>query len=297
MTSLAVVHAVVLTWRDRARASAAVGRLLAQPRIAKVWLVENESDGTAWPTADDRLAFLPQKRNLGFSAGVNVGLACAMDAGADAVLVQNDDAELLGRSVDTLVSELAAGNALGMVAPRVVDMSGRAQALGGAFSRWTMQTDALRDDRLDYLTWACVLVRAQALRDVGMLSDRFFMYWEDVEFGIRLTDAGWGMRVVDSATLVHEGGASHARAGAAVMEYSTFGVVVLARTLDGVAPKVGALLRVLRRLGGALLLRDGGRFVAVARGAWMGIRATAPATAWYPRKARRGEESGRRGPN
>ena len=54
-----------------------------------------------------------------------------------------------------------------------------------------------------------------------MLDERFFMYWEDVEYGFRLADAEVGFAEVAEARLVHAVSSSHARAGSRVLAYAS----------------------------------------------------------------------------
>ena len=48
-----------------------------------------------------------------------------------------------------------------------------------------------------------MLLRTEALRDVGLFDPRFFMYWEDVDLCLRLRAAGWKLAVADDAVIHH----------------------------------------------------------------------------------------------
>lgn len=51
----------------------------------------------------------------------------------------------------------------------------------------------------------CVLVNREALRDVGMLDERFFLYAEDADWSRRCTAHGWRLYIVRDAQAVHHG--------------------------------------------------------------------------------------------
>src|SRR5581483_6976768 len=75
------------------------------------------------------------------------------------------------------------------------DGEDRVQACGG---RVSFRTGLARHnrrivarDRIDYLVGASLLVRWTALRHVGPLDERFFLYWEDTDLSFRLRAAGW----------------------------------------------------------------------------------------------------------
>lgn len=282
------VDAVVLNWRDAGRTVECVRRLQRETLVDRIWLVDNESTGelavSISTEAMRNVIVLPVETNLGFSAGMNIGLTAALRDGADYVLAQNNDAYLHDGSLAKLLNEFRDGE-VGAVAPVILGPDGETQSTGGVFTRWLLRTSDTASGDPDYLTWAAVLLRAEALRDVGLLDERFFMYWEDVEFGLRLGAKGWRQVVARSAHATHESGASHDRAGAAILEYSTFGAVVLARVIGGPRATLGAVVRVAWRVVGNVLRLDWPRARAALIGSVRGLVATGPASAVYPRRS------------
>jgi GT2 family glycosyltransferase len=106
---------------------------------------------------------------------------------------------------------------------------------------------------------------------VGFLDERFFMYWEDVEFGRRLRLRGIPIVEDRRAFVVHEISASHSKASYRIDAYSALGAVVYARiagrgNLLGVCLRIGA--RVLRRLASCEFRRA----LAVLEGTILGMR-------------------------
>ncbi len=60
----------------------------------------------------------------------------------------------------------------------------------------------------DWTSFASVLIRDQVLSDIGLLDDKFFMYYEDTEFCYRAMQHGWRTANVPSAHIVHLRGGS-----------------------------------------------------------------------------------------
>src|SRR5262249_752647 len=58
------------------------------------------------------------------------------------------------------------------------------------------------------LSGACLLVRRSCLESLGGLDERFFLYFEDVDLGLRARAAGWRVRLVPDARAVHALGGS-----------------------------------------------------------------------------------------
>jgi len=64
---------------------------------------------------------------------------------------------------------------------------------------------------VDWLSGACMLARAGALRAVGGFDERYFLYWEDADLCRRLRGAGHHVRYAPSATAVHRVGHSSSK--------------------------------------------------------------------------------------
>ncbi|MEV8134040.1 glycosyltransferase family 2 protein [Microbacterium aurantiacum] len=221
----ATVGAVVLTWRDRELTAACVARLVGHPRVARVIVVDNEADGSIASAFEPNpsLDIVELTSNTGFAVGVNSGLRQLLDdPSLDEFLVINNDATLTHHDIDRLVSALDGDPGLGIVGPRIETPTGTKFSAGGIVNRFTWGIRQPRPgEHPDFLTWACVLVRRSTFERVGLLDERFFMYWEDVEFGFRLREAGVRFSEVPDAVLIHAVSSSHSRAGSRILAYSS----------------------------------------------------------------------------
>lgn len=150
---------------------------------------------------------------LGFGANHNQVINRVVDdASARHVLVLNDDTELAPGAVTTMVAFLDGDADLGAVVPTVVDGEGGVAATRLA---WPTARSWLRADRHDitelpdpahgWLQGSCLLLRVDALRQVGGFDERFFLFYEDVDLSQRLVRAGWRLGTCPEATVVHHG--------------------------------------------------------------------------------------------
>jgi hypothetical protein len=57
--------------------------------------------------------------------------------------------------------------------------------------------------RLNMLSGVSVLLRAAALREIGLFDEDFFMYWEDADLSFRLRSAGWALTVAPEGRIWH----------------------------------------------------------------------------------------------
>jgi GT2 family glycosyltransferase len=222
------VIAVVLNWKDPKNTRQCIRSLQQEQAISQIVVVHNESSTT--PFTDLQKAvfnsnvveeFNPENR--GFSAGINTGVQTALSSHADAVLLINNDATLEAGSLDKLVSAMSSSQ-VGMVAPSILNPDRSLQASGAYAKKNFLSIDEISPEKVNFLTFACVLIKASTFDKVGLLDEAFFMYWEDLDFGLRVKAAGLYLVVVPEATVIHEVSSSRKIAGSRVDLYSAFGL-------------------------------------------------------------------------
>lgn len=283
------IAAVVLNWRDAANTTACIASLAQDGGLNQIVIVDNEADGTLRQALDASEApahvLLERSENGGFSAGVNVGLRYALEAGADFVLVINNDARLHEGALSVMLAAFERDASVGIVGPAILNEDGSLQALGPAIGFPLRIDETAGSTNPDFVTWACVLVSRRLLETVGVLDETFFMYWEDVEFGYRARSAGFKVAIAPEATVAHAVSSSHSIAGDRVQLYSAYGLgrVAARQRHFLLASVIRATLRVGKRVAAGrfrfagdlwLAYRDGLRqteqpaFERVTKDAW-----------------------------
>jgi GT2 family glycosyltransferase len=161
------------------------------------------------------------EHNVGFSAACNAG---ARRANADAVLFLNNDTLVPPGAIARLAQELAADATIGAAGPRLLYADGTVQSAGGTVAASTgggaraficLDGDAPQVNVPgDYiaLTGAALLVRREAFVAAGGFDEAYRNGFEDVDLGMKLWSAGWRVRYVPEAAIVHLEGASRGRA-------------------------------------------------------------------------------------
>lgn len=189
--------------------------------------------------------------NLGYAGNNNVGIRRALEQGADWVFVLNEDTLL---APDGLVKLVEAGEQdlqVGIVGPMVYhyDEPLVIQSAGGYLSRYY---DGLHygQNEVDHgqfsqprpVTWVsgcAILVRREAIEAQGMLDERFFIYYEETEWCLRLAKAGWVILHTPWARLWHKGVQLDYRPRPSVTYYFTRNRFLML-ALQGVSPVIWA---------------------------------------------------------
>ena len=117
-----------------------------------------------------------------------------------------------------------------------------------------------------FLTFASVLIRREVFADIGLLDERYFMYFEDSDFCFRSRIAGWQLAIAaDTAVLHKEGGSADRRMSGRMQRIvTTSGLHFLRRY--AAAPPISMTLFVMSRISKRLVLADLSGLRAVAHG-------------------------------
>lgn len=171
-----------------------------------VTIVDNSSSPeTARLAAERGLHYLDPGANLGFGAGVNMALRALAERGAadDDVLLLNPDARITGDEVDRMHRVLHAERHLAAVgATQSEPDSGAGVRVWWPFpAPWRAWLEAVGLGRFnranDFVIGSVLLMRAEAIAEIGGFDERFFLYAEEVDWQKRATDAGWRIGIAD----------------------------------------------------------------------------------------------------
>jgi len=191
------------------------------PYSAEVILADNASTDDSVSVVHDRyprVVVVQSNTNKGYAAGANLGLTRAR---GEWIFVLNTDLQFPLGSVQTLVSAAQHRPHLGLAGPLLIDKSGKpVSSYGNEPTEWAMFTRMIMARDLEvrpevdgppvqtvpYLVGACLLVRRAALNQVGLMDERFFMYFEDVDWSRRFRAAGWEVALLRDARVIHFGG-------------------------------------------------------------------------------------------
>jgi N-acetylglucosaminyl-diphospho-decaprenol L-rhamnosyltransferase len=229
---------VVVAYRSATELRTCVAPLCDEPSI-RVVVVDNACPERSVETIRDLpVQIVEMGRNVGFAAGCNAGAAVGS---SDAILFLNPDAEIAPHHVNLLARTLDGDPTCGAVGPRIIFRGSgltqksirRRPSLASAFaealflhhvfrnSRWATE-DVLHayDEPLEDAPWligAALCVRRDAFRQVGGWDERFFMYGEDADLGLRLREHGWTLRYEPAAFVLHTGRGSGETSAQSVM--------------------------------------------------------------------------------
>jgi len=172
---------------------------------------------------------LLRRENRGFAAGVNAGIETT---DTEYVLLLNSDAWVMDGAIAVLAAYADAHPEAGAVGPCLRYPDGSPQvAMRGFPTVWRLATQYLllskiaprsrifnafyagdrsrdRVNTVDFIKGACLLLRRDAVEEVGLFDERFFMFCEEADWCRRARDEGWATVYVPAAEVVHVGEAT-----------------------------------------------------------------------------------------
>lgn len=212
------VIAIVLNWNNLPDTLECVESLRCSDYSnLSVWVVDNDSH------EDPTLALLAKypavrvfrnSKNLGYAGGNNTGVRAAMDCGAAYILLLNNDVVVAPDCVRRLVTVAQANRHIGMATPKVFHYHRPDEVYwdGGTID-WHSgdvrhASSALPVEagvaRSEWLNGCSLLVRVAAIHDIGLLDERYFLYFEDADWSVRAVRQGWTNAVVREARAWHK---------------------------------------------------------------------------------------------
>jgi GT2 family glycosyltransferase len=278
MGSTPRVAVVVLNWNGRQATSDCVDALLelSYENRSPIVVDNGSTDGSAAALRDRYrgLHVLETGANLGFAGGMNAALRLLCREEPDYVWLLNNDTRPAPDALGALVALAEREPDLGAIGSVLVagDETDAVQAWGGGrVSFWSglphHHRKPVSREHVHYLVGASLFLRWPAVRDVGFLDERFFLYWEDTDLCFRLRAAGWKLAVAEGSVVRHRGyGSLEFRSPAWDREFTASSVLFFRRhaRLPWAPILVSAGGRLLRRA-----LR--GRW-ANAGATWQGLR-------------------------
>lgn len=164
-------------------------------------------------SAFSRVEVIEAETNLGYGAGMNLGMAHLLELGMDAILLLTHECRLAPDALEVLVRRLEEEPRVGAVGPLLALRSKPSFVFsaGGEIDRRIWRPHHFREPRLvaewsgrppraaDWLDGAALLLRSEAIRERGMLDEDYFLYFEETEYLLKLRNLGWLVECVPAA--------------------------------------------------------------------------------------------------
>lgn len=245
---------VVVNWNQRQLTLDCLTSLREQdyPRF-DVALVDNGSQDDSVPAVRARfpeVTVFENEANLGIAAANNAGIRYALHKGSDYIFLLNNDTAVAPDMLRHLVTAAQSEPDIGAAGPTMLyfDQPDTVWCAGNTIDwrtggskrcREGLRLDALAklsQQQVDFITSCAVCIKQAVLRDVGLMDERYFIYYDETDWFARASAAGWRTVYVPAARMWHKVSAAMGTASPATDYYMNRNVLLfLAENLHGLA--------------------------------------------------------------
>ena len=189
-----------------------------------IFLVDNGSkDGSGDKIAFEfpDINFIKNEINEGFTGANNKALKVILKQNFDYVLLLNNDTEVKPNFLSLLEARMDSDQNLAATQPLILDFPNKNTIWngGGSFNTFfglskTRYNGLIYKPQLkietftEWISGCCILVKIEVIKEVGLLDNRFFAYFEDVDWSIRMTKLGYKLGVVPKSIIYHQSSGS-----------------------------------------------------------------------------------------
>lgn len=186
----------------------------------KIIVVDNASTDNSYEILKDKIdnqvILIESEKNLGFAGGNNIGISYALENGAQAVLLLNNDT-LVEPDFLSYMMENFKDPKVGIVGSKIKYESKRDTLwFAGGEILWDKfyakhygekeKDSGTYDERkeITFTTGCSMLIHKTLLESIGLLSEEYFMYFEDVDYCARATEKGFKIIYEPKAVIYHK---------------------------------------------------------------------------------------------
>jgi len=218
------IAAIILNWNTAADTLACVDSIHAidNPNLSVI-IIDNASTDSSWEklrqvASTTDITLIQSGANLGYAGGNNVGIRAALDWQADYIWILNPDTTVDPRCLNELLKAAEEHPRAGIFVPKILykDRPRTIWYAGGDYDLMRAQTNhwglgAEDEGRFDYTsckvtfaTGCSLFVRRNVFEQIGLLDERYFLYWEDTQFSGKALRAGYDICYVPAARVWHQ---------------------------------------------------------------------------------------------
>jgi N-acetylglucosaminyl-diphospho-decaprenol L-rhamnosyltransferase len=231
-----MIDVVIINWNSGSLLRACTQSLLSNDQknlIRKIIIVDNFSNDHSQHQIpnDHRIILIQNNENLGFSKACNQGF---LNAEADYVLLLNPDAEVLDNTLEAALECMNMHSNVDILGVQLLDeRNGKVQSscarfpkpsrflfhslglsklLPGVFHPPTLMTDWNHQESryVDQVMGAFMFIRRTTFERIGYFDERFFVYYEELDFSLRLKKSGGKTYFNANIQALHKGGGTTA---------------------------------------------------------------------------------------
>jgi GT2 family glycosyltransferase len=218
------IFAVMLNWNELHHTAPCIDSLKkSSVKLSKIFVFDQASeDGSGKKLQgmyenDGQVEIIINEKNHGFAVGMNIGIQKALDMGAEYVFILNNDTIVDDYCIQLLYDVLKNESKAAVAGPAIMYYSNpeKLWQAGGYFNKIKMGVMVPDKGKLlseispkissvEFLTGCALLIPRSTFQTIGLFDPSLFFYGDDVDYGLRVKEAGLNMFFVPEAKVWHK---------------------------------------------------------------------------------------------
>lgn len=222
-----LIYIVILNWNGEKRISTCLESLMriSSKHFWKPVVIDNYSSDKSLQVIKQtfsHIALIKNKKNLGWAGGNNVGIKHALQHRADAILLLNNDTIVTNNFLDPLIERLFSKKEIGIISPKVYALGKKKSVIANAGNfirphRYFGKEAGIGEvdkgqcntiTETDYVAGTAMLIKKEVFEKIGLLNEKYFLYYEDSDFCYRARKKGFRCNFVQESIIYHKGAAT-----------------------------------------------------------------------------------------
>lgn len=223
---------VIITWNSEKYIKSCIDSILSIELDKVIVVIDNGSKDNTLDylnSYDDKLTVVPLGKNIGTTFSRNIALRMINnDLSYSHICILDSDTVINQQAIVNMIEYMNSNSTVGIVGPKMKNLVGEEQIsykkfptlidkflkflpfsyfnlIGERMESYNISDERYRDYFIvDYLISACWLIKADTLRDVGLLDERIFYSPEDVDYCLRARKKGWLSVYYPKSIIIHD---------------------------------------------------------------------------------------------
>ena len=155
---------------------------------------------------DNSVIIIKNDTNLGFTGGNNIGIEHALRKNPSYILLINNDCVVDAHFLNFLVNAGEDNKNIGIIGPTIMNYNtDDVQSCGGKINLFTGKVSLHKKIKpTNFISGACMLLKASMLRSVGIFDNTYFAYWEELDLSLRAIRENYSIHVVPESKIYHK---------------------------------------------------------------------------------------------
>lgn len=161
-----------------------------------------------------KITFIKSPKNLGYAGGNNLGIKHAIKHGAKYIFILNPDVFLDKNCIKYLLENFSKNEKLGIAGPKILTNDKKIWSLGGIIDKKRYSAGLIKyginesskvsfSGKVDFISGTAILIDKKVFDKIGFFDEKYFLYYEDVDFCVRANKVGFDLYIDMKAKIIH----------------------------------------------------------------------------------------------